>query len=185
MISTVIALLMGQLSPAQASPMQTRFYDVDQVSASFVLPHRRADGSWPYLVVTASRSTDQQSQVVRLSAAAGFGSCRRDGAWFYCTAGLKPQDMTAFDSNATSTTIVLKRGQTRERIEWIAASPYALVPPISTHSNHCGGTTTETYLLARNASASGRLLGRDVSTEAEYDPSAEEIRKLVRSEDCP
>ncbi len=185
---TLTVLLIGVLSiPASSPPAltsQSAHFLVDELDAQFVLPERRPNGTWPFLAVTATRTVNQQTQAVRLSAAAGIGSCKKEDEGFFCGAELAPYRVLEFESDSTTARVVLKRGKRLGRLKWTARTPYTLLPPISSHPNECGGSTTDITLLARNAITEGRILGHRVATKDERDPTAEHMIKLVRRKDC-
>ena len=195
-LTFAIALAVTAIGPASAKTTgapadgSTRV-KVERLTAGWILPIK--GGAFEYVVVSASRTTDLDTDVVALSAGAGVGECFETSDAFGCEADLRPYKVVKFDVavDYRSATVVLRRGRVRNRVNWSAGAPYPWTPPVGSTPEPCPGgkegTLTRLYLLSQNATAEGRVLGRNVSTAGEYDEqrAAEDIHLSIDQKDCP
>ena len=191
----VAALAAGVLPFVGASPAiaraaaTTHRFHVEDLRADFILP-TGTEGTYRWMGVSAERVTDMDTGRVWIHGYPFRGTCEGDesGYGMSCIgAGVKGWSVTRFeaDSAMAAALLVMKRDGRRIKIAFTGTQPFAQAS--STNENNCGGSTTDVFVLARNAVAEGRLFGRQVSTAKESDGNraAETMRVSDRTKECP
>lgn len=190
----LVAAMSVPATSAFASPTNsstTTSYYIDRLEAHWILPRKSRAGVFPYFVVLATRRTNADTGEVTVSGVAGRGSCGARALSCYANlkSGWRVLKFETDDAFATAT-VVLRRGDKRARVSWMAGVPYPVAPPYAENPSICDdgseGRKTTVYLSSKNATAEGKVLGRSVSSSAEHadEGAAERMIQTYDTEEC-
>lgn len=173
------------MSPATAGPAPAgTVHRVEKFDVTFLY---ESGGGYEEYVVIATRTTDAATgQILDVTVVAGVRQCVLEDGSLTCQGRLHDGRVIRFETSADfgngTVTFRDRRGR-RNHLSLVATDPYQAtgrdVP------NSCGGATIDAYEHAYNASATGTLFGRKVTTRGDADPEAEAMTRYVEVEGCP
>lgn len=170
-----------------ANAADARRFTVETLRADFYLPTDKPDVH-KWIGLSAERTTNHQTGKVTITGYPFKGRCEGDSSGYglSCSGAGVAGWRSRFEADPAmdSGGVVLKKGKRRIELRFMGGQPFSITSEPS--PNGCGGTTADSYPVARNATAEGRLFGRDVSTATEVDGlrTAESMVVKERTKTC-